>query len=133
MAKKTLNPPGLPTPRGSYSHVAIPEPGRLVFIAGQTSSDADGNVIGIGDIRAQAHNVLEKLKSGVEAAGGTVDDMVAMTVFLTDARFYSDVNEVRRELLGSNFPTSTMVQVVSLARPGLLVEMNAMAVVPQQR
>ena len=131
MGKKAMNPDGLPVPRGSYHQVAVADPGRIVAIAGQTASDAEGNVVGGSDIRAQTRAVLEKLRNGGEAAGGTVDDIVAVTVFITDARFYSDVNEVRREVFGSNFPTSTMVNVSSLARPELLVEINALAVVPE--
>ena len=131
MGKKAMNPGGLPVPRGSYHQVAVADPGRIVAIAGQTASDAEGNVVGGSDIRAQTRAVLEKLRNGVEAAGGTVDDIVAVTVFITDARFYSDVNEVRREVFGPNFPTSTMVNVSSLARPELLVEINALAVVPE--
>lgn len=131
MAKKTLSPPGMPVPRGSYSQVVIPKPGRLVFIAGNTASDPDGKVIGLGDICAQTQYTLEKIKRGVEAAGGTLGDIVSMTVFTTDARYHPTVNEVRREFLGSDFPTSTMVQVVALARPELLIEINAIAVVPE--
>lgn len=131
MAKKTLNPPGMPVPRGSYSQVVIPKPGRLVFIAGNTASDPDGKVVGLGDIRAQTQYTLEKIKRGVEAAGGALGDIVSMTVFTTDARYHPTVNEVRREFLGSDFPTSTMVQVVALARPELLIEINAIAVVPE--
>ena len=131
MAKKTLNPQGMPVPRGSYSQVAIASPGRLVFIAGNTASDPEGNVVGIGDIRAQTKYALEKIKRGVEAAGGTLQDIVSLTVFTTDARYHPAVNEVRREFLGSDFPTSTMVQIVALARPELLVEINAVAVVPE--
>ncbi|OGP26204.1 MAG: hypothetical protein A2038_10705 [Deltaproteobacteria bacterium GWA2_57_13] len=131
MGKKTLNPEGMPIPRGSYCQVAIAKPGRMVFIAGNTASDPEGNVVGVGDIRAQTRYTLEKLKRGVEAAGGTVQDIVSMTVFTTDARYHPAVNEVRREFLGSDFPTSTMVQIVALARPELLVEINAIAVVPE--
>ena len=129
MAKSTLNPAGLPVPRGSYSLVAIAQPGRMVFIAGQTASDPQGNVVGIGDARAQTRYIIEKIQRAVEAAGGTMNDLVAMNVFTTDVRYHRDVNEVRRELLGSNFPTSTMVQVVALARPELLLEINATAVI----
>ena len=111
--------------------VAVADPGRVVAIAGQTAGDSEGNVVGIGDIREQTREVLGKLRRGVEAVGGTVDDIVAATVFITDARFYADVNEVRREVFGANFPTSAMVNVTSLARPDLLVEMNALAVVPE--
>jgi len=130
MAKTTLNPEGLPVPRGSYSLVTISQPGRMVFIAGQTASDPQGNVVGIADARAQTRYIIEKIQRAVEAAGGTMNDLVAMNVFTTDVRYHRDINETRRELLGSNFPTSTMVQVVALARPELLLEINAIAVIP---
>ncbi len=128
MGKKTLNPSNMPIPRGSCSQVAIA--GNFVFIAGNTATDFDGNVVGIGDIRAQTRQALDKVKRAVEAAGGTLDDIVSMTIFVTDARYYSAVNEVRGEVMGSNFPTSTMVQIVALAWPELLIEMNAVAVLP---
>jgi len=129
MAKTALNPNGLPVPRGSYSLVNIAHPGRMVFIAGQTASDHDGKVVGVGDARAQTRFILGKIQRAVEAAGGTINDVVALNVFTTDVRHHRDVNETRREVLGSNFPTSTMVQVVALARPELLLEINAVAVI----
>jgi 2-iminobutanoate/2-iminopropanoate deaminase len=129
MAKSTLNPDGLPVPRGSYSLVNIAEPGRMVFIAGQTATDAEGNVIGVGDARAQTRYILGKIRRAVEAAGGTMNDVVAMSVFTTDVRYHRDINETRREVLTANFPTSTMVQVVALARPELLLEINAIVVI----
>jgi 2-iminobutanoate/2-iminopropanoate deaminase len=121
----------MPVPRGSYSQVVISKPGRLVFIAGDPASDPSGNVTGLADVRAQTRYTLEKIKMGVEAAGGTLEDIVCMNVFSTDARYHSQINEVRKEFLGREFPTSTMVQVVALARPELLVEINAIAVVPE--
>jgi 2-iminobutanoate/2-iminopropanoate deaminase len=130
MGKTTLNPEGLPVPRGSYSLVAVAQPGRMVFIAGQTASDPQGNVVGVGDVRAQTRYIIEKIKRAVQAGGGTIDDVVAMSVFTTDVRYHRDINDTRREVLGSNFPTSTMVQVVALARPELLLEINAIAVIP---
>ena len=129
MAKTTLNPDGLPVPRGSYSLVNIAQPGRMVFIAGQTASDHDGKVVGVGDARAQTRFVLEKIQRAVEAAGGTINDVVALNVFSTGVKYHRDINETRREVLGTNFPTSTMVQVVALARPELLLEINAIAVI----
>jgi enamine deaminase RidA (YjgF/YER057c/UK114 family) len=129
MGKTTMNPEGLPVPRGSYSLVAVAQPGRMVFIAGQTASDPQGNVVGIADVRAQTRYVIQKIQRAVEAAGGTINDVVAMSVFTTDVRYHRDINEVRREVLGSDFPTSTMVQVVALARPELLLEINATAVI----
>jgi len=129
MAKTTLNPDGLPVPRGSYTLVNIAQPGRMVFIAGQTASDHEGKVVGVGAPGAQTRAVLGKIKLAVEAAGGTMQDIVAMNVFSTEVRYHRDINEARREVLGANFPTSTMVQVVALARPELLLEINAIAVI----
>lgn len=133
MGKRAFNPDGLPVPRGSYHQVAVADAGRLVAVAGQTSSDAEGNIVGAGDIRAQTREVLRKIRVGVEAAGGTIEDIITMTVYITDARFYRDVNETRGEVFGPDFPTSTLVQVVSLARAGLLIEINALAIVPESR
>jgi enamine deaminase RidA (YjgF/YER057c/UK114 family) len=130
MAKSTLNPDGLPVPRGSYSLVNIAQPGRMVFIAGQTASDHEGKVVGVGDPGAQTRFVLGKIKLAMEAAGGAMADIVALNVFTTDVRYHREINETRREVLGENFPTSTMVQVVALARPELLLEINAIAVIP---
>jgi enamine deaminase RidA (YjgF/YER057c/UK114 family) len=130
MAKTAFNPDGLPVPRGSYSLVNVAQPGRMVFIAGQTASDHDGKVVGVGDAKAQTRFILGKIQRAVEAAGGTMNDVVALNVFTTDLSNHRAINETRREVLGSNFPTSTMVQVVALARPELLLEINAIAVIP---
>jgi 2-iminobutanoate/2-iminopropanoate deaminase len=129
MPKERLYPKGMWRPSGSYSQVVITEPGRMVFVAGQVAMDEEGKTIGIGDVRAQAKQALENLITAVEAAGGTKSDIVSMSVFTTDARYHPDVNAVRREVFGSDFPTSTMVQVVALARPELLIEINATAVI----
>jgi 2-iminobutanoate/2-iminopropanoate deaminase len=129
MPKTAFNPDGLPTPRGSYSLVNIAQPGRMVFIAGQTASDHEGKVVGVGDAGAQTRYILGKIQRAVEAAGGTMNDVVAMNVFTTDVRNHRNINDTRREVLGANFPASTMVQVVALARPELLLEINAIAVI----
>jgi len=81
MAKTAMNPEGLPVPRGSYSLVTIAQPGRMVFVAGQTASDPQGNIVGVGDARAQTRYIIEKIKKAVEAAGGTLNDVVAMNIF----------------------------------------------------
>lgn len=130
MAKTAFNPEGLPVPRGSYSLVNVAQPGRMVFVAGQTASNHDGKIVGVGDARAQTSFILGKIRLAVEAAGGTVNDIVALNVFSTDVRYHREINEARREFFGNNFPTSTMVQVVALARTELLLEVNAIAVIP---
>ena len=129
MPKERLYPKGMWKPSGSYSQVVITEPGRMVFVAGQVAMDEEGKTIGTGDVRAQAKQALKNVIKGVETAGGTKSDIVTMTVFTTDARYHPDVNAVRREVFESDFPASTMVQVVALARPELLIEINATAII----
>ena len=132
MAKDRLYPKGMLKPRGSYSQVVSSDPGRMIFTAGQVSLDEEGKVIGVGDIRVQTRQVFENIKRAVEAAGGTLNDIVSMTVYTTDAKFSSEVSEVRRQVFGSNLPASTQVQVAALMRPDLLIEINAIAILPSK-
>jgi 2-iminobutanoate/2-iminopropanoate deaminase len=128
MAKERLCPKELLNPRGSYSQIVVSDPGRMVFMAGQVALDEEGRIIGVGDIRAQTRQVFENIKRGVEAVGGTLNDVVSMTVFTTDARYNSEVSAVRREIFGSDLPASTQVEVAGLMRPELLIEISAVAI-----
>ena len=96
MAKERLYPKGMLKPRGSYSQVVSSDPGRMIFTAGQVALDDEGKIVGVGDIRAQTRQVFENIKRAVEAAGGTLNDIVSMTVYTTNAKFSPEVSEVRR-------------------------------------
>lgn len=124
-----LNPPGLSTPTG-YTHIVTPQGGRLVFIAGQVSAGTDGNVVGKGDFRAQAQQVFANLKTAVEAAGGTMADIAKINVYVTEMSQLGALREVRQTFFTGPPPASTLVQVVSLARPEYLLEIEAIALVP---
>ena len=121
-----LNPAGLSTPTG-YSHVVIPQGGRPVFIAGQVANDKSGAVVGKGDFKAQTKQVFENLKTAVEAAGGSMADVAKITIYVTDLSQIAALREVRQQYFTGNPPASTLVQVVSLARPEYLVEIEAIA------
>jgi reactive intermediate/imine deaminase len=123
-----LNPPALSTPTG-YTHVVAPQRGRLVFIAGQVSADKSGAVVGARDFKAQARQVFENLKAAVEAAGGGMADIAKINVYVTDMSQLAAMREVRQQYFSANPPASTLVQVVSLARPEYLLEIEAIAVV----
>jgi 2-iminobutanoate/2-iminopropanoate deaminase len=123
-----LNPPGLSTPTG-YTHVVIPQGGRPVFIAGQVSADKSGAVVGKGDFKAQAKQVFENLKIAVEAAGGTMANVAKINVYVTDLSQIAALREVRSQYFTGNPPASTLVQVVSLARPEYLLEIEAIVAV----
>ena len=130
MAKETLNPDTMHAPIGAYSQVVVAPPGRLVFISGQAAADRDAHVVGVGDIRAQTRQTLENLKAAVEAVGGTLADIVSVTVFVTELSGFADVHDVRAEYFPDDYPASTLVQVTALAHPDLLIEINAIAVIP---
>jgi reactive intermediate/imine deaminase len=123
-----LNPPALSTPTG-YTHVVAPQRGRLVFIAGQVSADKAGNVVGKGDFKAQSKQVFENLKAAVEAAGGTMGDVAKINVYVTDLSQLAAIREVRQQYFAANPPASTLIQVVALARPEYLLEIEAILAV----
>ena len=127
---KIIQPKNLATPQGNYSQVIEATGGKLVFIAGQTSVDAQGTLVGKGDIEAQTLQVMENLKIGVEAAGGTLRDIVKINIFTTDLlNFRQQTSDIRNEYFSSDYPTSTLVEISKLADPDLLVEIEAIAVI----
>ena len=124
--------PGLQRPQNNgrdlYSHVVVTTRPRTVYIAGQLARDAQGNVVGKGDIRAQLRQVCENIKAAVTAAGGTLADVVQTSTFVTDWTEFRKAMDVRHEYFGEVLPTSTTVQVSALAAPEFMVEISAVAV-----
>jgi 2-iminobutanoate/2-iminopropanoate deaminase len=101
-----------------------------VYLAGHgPGRDADGNIVGRGDIEAQAIACFERLKKTLSAAGATFDDIVKMTVFTTKADLRPKVREVRMRYMRQPPPASTSVIITGLAHPDMLVEIEAIAVV----
>jgi enamine deaminase RidA (YjgF/YER057c/UK114 family) len=128
MSKQIINPPTVATPTG-YSH-AIRKSGTPVFISGQVAQDTSGNVVGEGDIAAQAEQVFANLKAVVEGCGGSLSDVVKLTVFVTDLAFRPAVAAARSQYFATgDFPASTFLVVSSLAVPSFLVEVEAVAMI----
>ena len=122
------NPPALSTPAG-YTHVVEVLRGKTVYIAGQVAFDRSGNVVGAGDFKAQTRQVLENLKAALAAAGATFENVVKVNTYVTDMAQIQTLRELRAEYFGARPPASTLVQVVRLARPELMIEIEAIAVV----
>jgi len=125
--KKIILPKKLSRPRGNYSHGVLVTPGQLLFIAGQTAVDSNGNVVGIGDALIQAQKVYENISTILSEAGMSFSDIVKLTTFVTDVSFREKVNEVRSQYIKKDFPASTLVVVKGLAREEFLVEVEAIA------
>ena len=127
MARTPIAPPGMKDQRPRYTLGW--RVGQTIYVAGQLPYDGDGNLVGRGDIKAQARRVFENIRKVVEAGGGTMDDVVKVTVFVTDVRYREPYGEVRSEFFGPNPPASTLVQISNLAIPDALIEIEAVAVI----
>ena len=127
--KQYLNPDTM-APPGAYTHVV--KVGSTAYIAGQICLAPDGSVVGKGDPEAQVRQIWRNLEAAVKSIGGTLEDIVKTTTYITNIEYAPAVRKIRRELYDkSNLPTSTMLVVSSLASPDYLVEIEAIAVVEQ--
>jgi enamine deaminase RidA (YjgF/YER057c/UK114 family) len=127
---KRTNPPTLSAPTG-YTHVVeIPAGMKTVYIAGQIALDKNGALVGAGDMKAQADQVFKNLQAALTAAGATFSDVVKMNIYTTDVSQNQAIRDARSRYLGTTLPASTLVQVVALARPEFLLEIEVVAAVP---
>jgi 2-iminobutanoate/2-iminopropanoate deaminase len=129
--KKQITSDKIRQPTGHFSQATMIEArGKLVFISGMTARRADGSIAGIGDIEAQTKQVCENLKSAVEAAGGNMDDIVRVDVYVRNMEHFDKIHKVRREYFKAPAPASTMVEICKMTSPDYLIEINAIAVLP---
>jgi enamine deaminase RidA (YjgF/YER057c/UK114 family) len=129
MPKKQITSARLRKPSGHFSHATLVEArGRMVFISGMTARRADGSIAGIGDIEAQTRQVCENLKAAVEEAGGILDDICRVDVYVRNMEHFDAIHKVRREYFTGVPPASTMVEITKMTSPDYLIEINAIAV-----
>ncbi len=129
--KQQITSKKLRQPNGHFSHAtAIEAKGKLVFISGMTARHSDGSITGVGNIDAQTRQVCENLKAAVEEAGGTLDDIVRVDVYVRNMEHFEAIHKVRREYFTGIAPASTMVEVTKFVSPDYLIEINAIAVLP---
>jgi enamine deaminase RidA (YjgF/YER057c/UK114 family) len=129
MAKKQIISARLRKPSGHFPHATMVEArGRMVFISGMVARRADGSIVGIGDVEAQTRQVCENLKAAVEEAGGTLDDICRVDVYVRNMEHFDAIHKVRREYFTGSPPASTMVEISKMTSPEYLIEINAIAV-----
>jgi enamine deaminase RidA (YjgF/YER057c/UK114 family) len=126
------NPPELDTPPG-YSQVVDVRAGRIIFIAGQTALDADGNLIGKGDFAAQATQVFRNLGIALQSVGCTASNLVKLTVFLRDMDNLPRYRAARNRFFATTTPpaapAATLVEVSKLYGADFMIEIEAIAAV----
>ena len=129
MTLELNNPDGLHTPQ-SYTQVAVATGSRLVFVAGQVADDAEGNLVGPGDLAAQARQAFANLGRALAAAGARPHDVARITIYVVHHRpeYLPVIEAARIEVFGDHKPTDTLLGVEALAEPGYLIEVDAIAV-----
>jgi 2-iminobutanoate/2-iminopropanoate deaminase len=127
--REEIDVPGQAPPISHYVH-AVRAEGALLFVSGVVPVDADGRLVGGGDVVEQARTVFRNLGEVLLAAGCGFGDVVKVTVFLTDVDDRPLINPVRQEVFGSARPASTLVEVGRLAIEGAKIEVEAVAIAP---
>lgn len=132
MEKVIINPHQLAAPKG-FNHGIMVSGGNLLFLAGQTASDADGNIMAPGDLVAQFELVLLNLKTVVEAAGGNMRDIVKMTIFVRDRDDYlahlKPLGAIHRSFFGSYYPAMALFEISRFYQEKVLIEIESTAVI----
>ncbi|VTU18178.1 Enamine/imine deaminase [Variovorax sp. PBS-H4] len=123
------DPPGLANVRKTVYHhyIRVDKPSSLFFLSGQLARDGDGKLVGPGDMAEQTRQCIRNMRTVLEAAGGTLEDIVSIVVYTTDVRQFKEIVAARMEFFKDRLPTSTIVEVNHLADPGLLIEFQAIA------
>ena len=128
MTRREITLDGLADPISHYTHAVVA--GELLFISGLVGVDGEGALVGGDDVAAQARQVFENMRAVLDEAGCRFEDVVKVTVYLTDVDDRPRINPVRAEFFGSTRPASTLVEVSRLAVPGARIEVEAVALIP---
>jgi 2-iminobutanoate/2-iminopropanoate deaminase len=128
-----VNPPNIWPPFGVFSMAVIQGDGQIVHLKGQVALDAQGQVIGHGDMRAQVRKVLENVRDVLASMGGQMGDVISLVHYTTDIDAFMSTGDIRREFFAEPYPVTTTVQIERLYRPELLIEITAIAEIPRSR
>jgi reactive intermediate/imine deaminase len=122
-------------PSTGYSHIVIANPGKLAFISGQVALDPQGKLVGEGNLEAQTEQVFKNLQAALKAAGTSFDHVVKINWYIKDFKpeNLAAVRAIRNKYVDpKRLPASTLVGVTSLAQPGFLIEIEAVAAIPEK-
>ena len=130
MSKQIINPPELAPPRG-FNHGIVGDRGRILFLAGQDGSDANGQIVSPGDVVAQYEQVLKNLQAVVQAAGGQMTDIVKLNIFVSNRDDYVSkleaIGRVHKQYFGNYYPAMALFEVLGFFQKAALIEMEGFA------
>lgn len=130
MPKEVINPPNLPAPRG-FSHGIVASGGKILFLSGQDASDAQGRIVAPGDLLAQFEQVLHNLQAVVEEAGGQMQDIVKLNIYVQDRNEYvaklEELGGIYRRFFGDHYPAIALLEISGFFQNDNLIEMEGIA------
>jgi 2-iminobutanoate/2-iminopropanoate deaminase len=116
-------------PVANYKLATRRESGQLLYISGQVAWDTNGNIVGKGDVRAQARQVFQNLRQVLQASGGDLKDLMKITTYITKIEDFPAVAEARGEVFQGELPASTLIVVKGLFHPDFLLEVEGVAAI----
>ncbi len=125
---RTLRAPGLMEPISHFSDAVIA--GRTLYVSGLVATNEAGEVVGAGDVVEQTRQIFRNLKAILDAAGAKPADVAKVTIFMRDVAQRPLINPIRQEFFGPHRPASTLVEISRLVRDDLLLEIEAVAQLP---
>lgn len=128
-----INPSNVWSPFGAFSMAVIQGPGQIVHLKGQVALDQSGQIIGVGDMRAQVRKVLQNIQTVLASMGGQMSDVVSLVHYSTSIEQFMQTGDIRKEFFCEPFPVTTTVEVARLYNPDLLIEITAVAEIPHDR
>src|SRR5947209_1850899 len=127
MDKTQVNPWSWQDAAGFSQAWRVDSAQSIVFVSGQAAISPDGQVVGEGDFEVQVRQTFENLRTVLEQAGGSLDDVVKLTVFLTDIGNLRDFGRIKADFIPGPQPASTAVGIAGLALPAMMIEVEAIA------
>ena len=133
MPINSFDPPNVWKPFGAFSQVVVQGSGKIVHLKGQVALDAEGNIVGKGDIERQVEKVLENIQSVLSCFGGRMEDIFSLTHYLTNIDAFMSTGHIRKKYFKPPYPVTTTVEVSSLYHPDLMIEITSSAEIPLDR
>ncbi len=130
---ESYNPEHVWAPFGAFSMMVLQGSGQVVNLKGQVSLDPDGEIVGPGDMRIQARQVLTNIETVLATVGGRMSDVTCLTHYATDIAAFMQTGDIRSDFFSAPFPITTTVQVMALYHPDLVIEITASAEIPRHR
>ncbi len=130
---ESYNPDTVWPPFGAFSMAVLQGTGQIVHLKGQVSLDVEGRLVGAGDMRRQVEQVLENIETVLKGLGGKMSDVMSLVHHTTDIQAFMETGDIRATFFKEPYPVTTTVEVKSLYHPDLVIEITAVAEIPEDR